>query len=442
VADDLFRGLVELQDALKLAGTIVNAAQSHRSVAAALPRSGSARAAHVRTRRAPELAEAAVALLALVLPVILCRPATASEFLLYGTRAISLGGAYTALASGPDALSWNPAGLSYPARIAFGYSRGGFTDDSQETQKLLDGLRRVNPEDSFYWDNPGRTADVADQITQLGQKAARDYRQSSFTLAGDKWALGYTKFDQWVLNTVPDEQRIEAVPPSESNSIAGNQTAVDVYALELQRFTVALSFLTPQDPFTVGFALHYHRGGVRFLRTRVFDLLSDDPPKLMRAAADAPREDSTDWSCDLGLLIPTDRFRIGIVARNLLFNDFQVKDPPEGALGELGPGPQLRVGVAYVAGQNQLASVDLDVTNDRVLGGRRKTRSFSAGYERWLTSWLAVRSGTSYELSGDKNLFFALGTAVKLSFLSLEAGGRINRSGGFNEIVGGASVSF
>jgi hypothetical protein len=394
-----------------------------------------------RSRRSSR-SSAAVVGLALALPLILCRPAAAAEFLLYGPRAISLGGAYTALAAGPDALSWNPAGLSYPARLGAGYSRGGFTDDSQEMEPILDELRRVSPADPFYWGNPGRSEALAQRFSDLGDRAARDFRQTSIALTGDKMALGYSDIEHWVLNSVPDEERILARPPEDPLSIAGNQTAVDAYRLHLERYTVALSFLTPQDPFTVGFALHHHRGGVRHLRTRVFDLLSEDPAKLMRLTEVAPIRDNTEWSFDLGLLVPLQRLRLGVVARNLLFNKFPVAEPPEGALQELGPGPQLRIGVAWVAAKNQVAAMDLDLTNDRMLGGRRKTRSIALGYEHWMTGWLALRSGTSYELADDRELIFAVGTAVRLSILSLEAGGRINREGGFEEVVGGASVSF
>ena len=403
---------------------------------------GSARVAPVRSRRSPRWPAVVLPVVALLGPLLSGASVQAAEFLQFGPRAVSLAGAYTALATGPDALDWNPAGLSYPSRLGVAFSRSGFTDDSQDMKKLLDDLRRVNPADPSVWGSPGRATELSAEFADLGSTVARDFRQTSYAVAGDKWALGYSNIEHWTLSAVADEERIQAVAPGEAGSIADNQTSVDAYRLHMEQYTVALSFLTPQDPFTFGIAIHHNRGGVRFLRTRVFDLLSADPPTLMRATADAPRQDSTEWSFDLGLLVPTQRFRIGVVARNLLFDKFAVLDPPPGALPEIGPGPQIRAGVAWVAAKNQLASVDLDVTNDRVLGGERKTRALSVGYERQVTSWLVVRSGSSIELADQKNLYFAVGTAVHLAFLSLEAGGRINRGGGFDEVVGGASVMF
>jgi hypothetical protein len=139
--------------------------------------------------------------------------------------------------------------------------------------------------------------------------------------------------------------------------------------------------------------------------------------------------------------VPTKKFRIAAVVRNLLFDQFPVLNPPLGAEEEMGPGTQIRLGLGYVSGEKTVTGVDLDLTTNRVMGAERKTRGASLGYERWMSSWLALRSGTTWEFDGE-GLIFALGTAVRLPFLSVDIGGRINRNGGFDEIVGGATLSF
>jgi hypothetical protein len=323
-----------------------------------------------------------------------------------------------------------------------GYARSGFFDDTEKVGELLDPLRRTNPADPLLYGNPGRTAALVEQLLELDGKASRDFEQTSWAAAGDKWALGYANIEHWLLTAVTDGERVAPEPPGTPGSIAENQTQVDAYRLHYERYTVGLAFLTPQDPFTFGIALHYHKGGVRFMRTRVFDLLSDDPEALMRVVEDAPRQDADDWSFDAGLLVPAGRLRIGVVARNVLFDEFPVLDPPPGARTELGPGLQLRAGAAYQADKSSMAAVDLDLTSNAVLGAERKTRGIALGYERWMTGWLALRSGTAKVFDDEEGLFFALGTSVRLPFLSLDFGGRINRGGGFDEIVGGATVSF
>jgi hypothetical protein len=369
-------------------------------------------------------------------------PAQAAEYVLTSPRAIGMGGAFTALAAGPDALLANPAGLALASKLQVAYRRSGFFDDSAETGDVLDPLRRTNPADPLIYASPGRTAEVADRLAELDGIVARDFEQSHFVASGDKWALGYSNVELWLLQGVADLERIAPAPPGQAASIAQNRSAVDAYRLHLERYSVGLAFLTPQDPFTLGVAVHHNRGGVRFARTGVFEALSADPEALMRLAEGAERFDNAEWSVDLGLMIPTKRMRLGLVARNLFFNKFPVLAPPEGAAAEIGPGLQLRAGVAYSADSRTLAALDLDLTNNRIEGSERKTRSLSLGIERWMTSWLAIRSGTTRVADEELGFVFALGTGIRLPFMNLDVAGRINRGGGFDEIVGGASFSF
>ncbi|MFA5138091.1 MAG: hypothetical protein WC728_02575 [Elusimicrobiota bacterium] len=85
-------------------------------------------AAFLRLRRGPRL------ILALLLPAALCRPAVAlpgrageagAQFLRLGAgvRSLGMGDAYSAVADGPEAVYWNPAGIAQLRAPEFSYAR-------------------------------------------------------------------------------------------------------------------------------------------------------------------------------------------------------------------------------------------------------------------------------------------------------------------------------
>ncbi len=131
-------------------------------------------------------------------------------------------------------------------------------------------------------------------------------------------------------------------------------------------------------------------------------------PKVMRGAGRMAAD------VDAGLMAWVNRFRFGVVARNLTTPEFDGGDEGSGAI-ELGR--EVRVGGAWGSGwtgiSRVIVSVDGDVLSRPAPGGDR--RDVAAGLETWwMSQRLGLRGGVRRSTIGDARAAVAAGISAGL----------------------------
>jgi hypothetical protein len=137
-------------------------------------------------------------------------------------------------------------------------------------------------------------------------------------------------------------------------------------------------------------------GTVKYVQGEVVTGSFDGTPEgALDAANGLPRRSTSRVDVDAGAMVDVERWRLGLVARNLTSPTFDGPEPGTGV--ELDP--EVRVGVAWGAGwpgtSRLVVSADADLTRKPGLTGER--RDIAAGVETW---WWQQRLGVRGGLRG------------------------------------------
>lgn len=276
--------------------------------------------------------------LAGVLVLLTCQMAEAQAPL--GVRAQGMAGAFVGVADDASAVYWNPAGLATGAFVSFVLDYG--------RTETVPGLDR---------DPLGGDRQTGGMVSLTLSPAGIAYYRQGLLVAGPREA--------------------EAPGPSGREEVVRSVQALVTSTLG------AAVLQSIGDYFVVGATLKLMRGEVG---SGLSDAVS--AAQALDAAGAMDRRSSTTGDVDLGVMAALDRFRIGVVARNLTTPAFEAGDA--GEVVELER--EVRVGGAWASGwpgiSRVIVAVDGDVlTRESVSGDRR---DLAAGVETW---WLGRRFG-------------------------------------------------
>lgn len=128
---------------------------------------------------------------------------------------------------------------------------------------------------------------------------------------------------------------------------------------------------------------------------------------LGNSQQNSDRQENTDWqfTVDVGVSkAMSDKLKLGLVVKSLLPMEFSTQ-----SAGHINIQPQLRVGGAYRSVQWGYWALDLDVLENKSIGGGDNTQYLSLGGEWRVTNW-ALRAGYKQNLVGHSD--FAKGVVT------------------------------
>jgi F plasmid transfer operon, TraF, protein len=284
-----------------------------------------------------------------------------------GTRALGMGGAFTAVADDATATWWNPAGLS--TLLADAVIDGGADD----------------------------LIDHADQ--QIGEGGAWRARPFGIAVAAPVVGFSFNRLSVRDIRSATDGR-----PPGRKDPTIG--PAVRTFESSSLGVTLVQSL---GDWFVVGSTLRLLRAG-----TGSAPVAADaSVDSALDAAGTLDTADRTVADVDVGALVFVGPMRLGIVGRNLGDHRF------EAAGGNVAFEVEraVRVGAAFGPGpawvrRDWTVAVDADLTTTDAPDGER--RSLAIGGERWLghAHRLAVRAGGRFQTTGDARPVASGGASV------------------------------
>lgn len=300
-------------------------------------------------------------------------PARAQSVAKVDPRALGMGGAFVATADGWAALNWNPAGLFAAGRREVAVTYGQVPLEGGAWVEALRALRGL--------DSDLAGAEAADLLGEPGAGLAGE-RIAGAYLASTRWGVGFQQL-HYIDERTPGG--------------AGGGSGADVAAASLRAREYLVSFAQPvaDGRVVLGGSLKYVT-----LRTRnrvlSLDALSDDQlqaAELLDVARSGPSGDANAFTADLGvLLIPSYRFRLGAVVRNV--NEPEI-DPETPGIDRLPR--QVRAGAMVRLHPDLAWSTDVDLQSGPFVEGGRERRELSTGVE-WSRGSSALRGGVLVDL--------------------------------------------
>ena len=304
-------------------------------------------------------------------------PASAQVFESLGVRALGMGGAFVAVADDATANYWNPAGLA----------TGPFLSalvDFQTTATRTDRGR-----DSSGMDGSALIVSLATP------------------------ALGLAYYDLRSRQVAVDGRDGGGMEPAREDQQSGDVTLGSLVTRHASLTVVQL--LVPG--VAVGTAVKLVRGTAALELADATAVRTD----LRDAAAELEGKASHAFDLDIGVMAALQRFRVGLVVRNLRAPEFAT---PTGA--QLVLTRQVRAGVAVLPTERSVLAVDVDVTQaDTAVGGRRNV---AVGVEQWLWQGFGVRAGLRVSLRGEAWPSGAVGASWALAICPVDRGADDPRS--------------
>jgi len=134
----------------------------------------------------------------------------------------------------------------------------------------------------------------------------------------------------------------------------------------------------------------------------------------------AARKENDDWQFTLDVGVSkalSDKFKLGLVVKNLVPLDFSTRSG-----GNINIQPQLRTGAAYRSARWGYWALDIDMLENKSIGGGDNTQYLSLGGEWFVKTW-ALRAGYKQNLVGRGDFskgVFTLGTGYRLMGINLD----------------------
>ncbi len=134
----------------------------------------------------------------------------------------------------------------------------------------------------------------------------------------------------------------------------------------------------------------------------------------------AARKENEDWQFTLDVGISkaiSDKLKLGLVVKNLVPLEFSTKSG-----GNINIQPQLRAGAAYRSEKWGYWALDMDVLENKSIGGGDNTQYLSLGGEWLVKSW-ALRAGYKQNLAGRGDFskgVFTIGTGYRFVNVSFD----------------------
>ena len=283
-----------------------------------------------------------------------------------GTRAAGMGEAFVAVADDATSVYWNPAGMATGAYFSF-------VVDFEDGTGPGDG----QPPDRGASESGARF--IGFTVPPLGVA----YYRLSHRVAGPEASAG---------TSVP-------VREDGRRSVRGLTTS-----------NVGVTLAQSVADFLVV------AGTVKIVRGEVSagEVVAPDAAAALAAAHGLPVQGTTRVDVDAGVMVSVDRWRAGLVARNLTTPSFA---GPEQNAAMVDLDREARVGAAWGSGwpgiSRVVVSADADLTRRRSPSGDR--RDLAAGAETWWRGQrLGVRGGLRASTTGDARPVVAAGLSAAL----------------------------
>ena len=287
-----------------------------------------------------------------------------------------MGGGYVAAADGWAALQWNPAGLWVGGRREVALTFGSVPLEGGPWVESLRARR-------------GLRSDIAPSA------AARTLAAAAAGLAGERVFGAYVAAARWgggfQQTTYMDEVSV----------FRNGRMEIDSAALRAREFLVSGAYPLALGRLVIGGTAKLVQTQARFQTIpledlEVSDLTSGGLLEVARSGPDGPTD--TVFAVDVGvLIIPSARFRIGAVVKNL--NAPSLDSAPE-AIGRLPR--QIRVGGLALLHPQVRLTLDFDIDHDTLFDGGRDRRELGGGVE-WAGEAVALRGGLLFDLAAIEN---------------------------------------
>ena len=370
----------------------------------------------------------------------LARPAEATPWHVMGPRAMGMGGAGVAVAQGPLASYWNPAGLGQLYNVNGGMLSASFR--AAFVGKMLEGandLNRINQDCQKAGGGAGtgycQTDKVRIALAKLGDKTS-----GADADAGAALSIKVKKlvFFAHGLDYMGVTALVDQVNNTDAALVANANTSRLILRGGL--FTeVGLGYGTEirESGIVVGASVKAIQGKIGYSR---FNLFTDKPDSKVFTDYNKNTKSSVQPGVDAGLLwdlretypsLPM-RPRIGVVGRNL--NDPKFDQPQAasdgGAPARYSLHGQARAGVALSPFRFWHLAADVDLTDNLTTVEGVKSRYLSAGTEIDLVNHPAfnipLRAGVQKDLSGESSLAYTAGLGINLLHLVVDIAGSIS----------------
>ena len=276
-----------------------------------------------------------------------------------------MAGAFVGVADDATAVYWNPAGLPTGGLFSL----------------IVDGQTANTRVDRSQSDTPGTAA--------------------SGWFAG--WTTNTAGFSYYRLraNKIDRPSPHGAVPSDAREDPGGQATLQSLITHNVAVTTVSMV----ASGFSLGTTIRYVYGAVGVAAGAPAVSTAD----LLLQADDLDRQTKHEYDVDLGVMIGSPTFRVGLVARNMRQPSFS---GPAG--GSVRLDRHLRSGMALRLPAGPLLAVDVDLTRSRTVAGDR--RALAVGGEHWFGEWVGVGGGARVNLAQEKRqMAGAFGLSVALT---------------------------
>jgi hypothetical protein len=325
---------------------------------------------------------------------------------------MAMGGAFVGLANDPSAVYWNPAGLGIQMP-------GGLFDYSEEARvegdltEQLEQLGILLPKQEDIWQRPGDALRARNILRDLESKPASLTDVDNLGLFASSGTYSFSIYRMRLAEARPviDLVHVEASTDPET-SFANNESTLDMSMLDVQNYDFTISSTLGDPRLLGGLTIRYMKGKSRLNSFDLFELGRLDATDVMGQVKDSlDRNDDSDWSWDVGvLIIPSPHFQLGVVGKWLNSPGFRRPDQ-----GHLKMNQTWRAGLAVFPHHAVSLSIDFDLNRPDAIDGVGGTRALSAGAEVAMASGVVrLRGGLTTAISGgnERRPRFAMGMGL------------------------------
>jgi len=360
------------------------------------------------------------------------------EFQPLGFRAVGMGGAGVASASGSNALYYNPALLSYhnySAEFSLEIGVGGREinlinplDRLVNQDQLNDTIKKIKERAPISGANTadGTNKKMEDAIKQIYRlslgNGANVIVTSGFSAQIDKFGVGIYGEGEIGTSAIINREHLYLIFKDKKNSgyyyyypktdtygatdkdtyekysleyaLDNNLTYVRVKGLALAEVPLGYSYSFDVEGanISIGVALKYIQGVTYFDK---LSLTSTNSNKLKNSLTENSKTTST-YGVDLGLLIKADKIKFGIVGKDLNSPEFDFYDGTKYKVN-----PLVRGGVSLDLTDWLTFAMDIDLSSNSTFIPGYKSQYIGGGFDIHPGSWISFRAGAMRNMQED-----------------------------------------